>query len=77
MSTYTEERLIKLTKAMHNRKPSPRSKTGHLNIHPHKKGGYEVTVAGTYIGYTKDLDEAIAMRDEARGRLLEYWNGDV
>ena len=72
MRRFTDEHLANLSKGQHTRKLNKDNTTGHKNISPHKKGGYEVTVGGSYIGYRKSLGAAVELRDEARCRLLEW-----
>ena len=72
MRRFTDEHLTNLTKGQHTRKLNKDNTTGHKNISPHKNGGYEVKVGGSYIGYRKSLKAAIELRNEARCRLLEF-----
>lgn len=72
MREFTDRHIENLSKGQQNRKLNRNNTTGHKGIHPHKKGGYEVKVGGTYVGYRKSLDDAIVIRDEARARLFEY-----
>ena len=71
MRRFTDEHLTNLSKGQHTRKLNKDNTTGHKNISPHKNG-YEVKVGGSYIGYRKSLKAAIELRNEARGRLLEW-----
>ena len=75
MRRFTDEHLTNLTKGQHTRKLNSNSATGHKNISPHKNGGYEVKVGGSYIGYRKSLEAAIELRNGARCRLLEFAKG--
>ena len=72
MRRFTDEHLTNLSKGQHTRKLNSNSATGHKNISPHKSGGYEVKVGGSYIGYRKSLKAAIELRNGARCRLLEF-----
>ena len=70
--TFTDQHIENMSRAQQNRKLSRNNTSGHNGICRHKRGGWYVHVADTYVGYRKELEEAIKLRDNARKRMMEY-----
>lgn len=67
-------RLVTRSENHRNSRLPKNNKTGEMNIHQYSDGGFNVNVCGKYIGRSKNLNEAISMRDLAHKRFSCHKN---
>ena len=58
-------RLVTNKENAENQKLAVNNTSGKIGVSLKSWGGYEVTIAGKYVGSSKSLDKAIAMREQA------------
>lgn len=56
-------RVCTLSDNQRNKAMQRNNKSGAVGVHPHK-GGFKVQAAGTHVGWFKNIEKAIAARDE-------------
>ena len=61
-------RAATLSDNQRNSRAPRRSSSGHMSIHRHK-GGLMVQVAGKYIGFFQNINEAVQARDKAQQEM--------
>ena len=59
-------RLVTRSENQRNSRLPKNNTSGQMNIHKHNDGAFNVAVCGKYIGRSKNIAEAISMRDLAQ-----------